>query len=134
MDSATTAALVEQQLACSVQDSLKLLLFDNARFMCERLVAMCGNEVRLRACPCLLAWVPRSALHSLQHTDRSHRHASVLQLCMHACVMGRDSHSTEALHSQGRREQQTQLRCNVPTSVRTVSEGAFASAHNFLQP
>lgn len=55
MDSATTAALVEQQLACSVQDSLKLLLFDNARFMCERLVAMCGNEVRFRAC---LAWVP----------------------------------------------------------------------------
>lgn len=39
--------LVEAQLAASVQESLTLKLVDNARFLCERLVAANRAEVRL---------------------------------------------------------------------------------------
>lgn len=42
--------LVQAQLAASVQESLALKLVDNARFLCERLVAANRAEVRPIMC------------------------------------------------------------------------------------
>ena len=39
------SGLAEDQLAASVQTYLGLLLFENAKFLCERLVASCASEV-----------------------------------------------------------------------------------------
>lgn len=47
------SGLAEDQLAASVHTYLGLLLFENAKFLCERLVASCPSEVqfpRLAAC------------------------------------------------------------------------------------
>jgi hypothetical protein len=45
----SSAVALEASLVASVQDSLGLLLYDNARFMGERLVASFGSEVRARS-------------------------------------------------------------------------------------
>ena len=50
------SGLAEDQLAASVHTYLGLLLFENAKFLCERLVASCASEVQhaglVRALPC----------------------------------------------------------------------------------
>lgn len=67
---------MEASLAACVQENLSLFLYDNARFLGERLVALNPSEVR----------VPPAAQLALQRWDLAGRAAVPCGLCAQLCV------------------------------------------------